>query len=55
MGSVLVSLSNYHKLKHTWEEGISVEELPLSDWPEEMQTGYRRCPKSLNSLTTYTR
>lgn len=26
-------LSTRHKPKHTWEEGISVEELPPSDWP----------------------
>lgn len=26
-------LSTYHKPRHTWEEGISNEKIPLSDWP----------------------
>lgn len=34
-------LSNCHKPEHTWEEGISFEELPTSDWSEEMIMGYK--------------
>lgn len=27
---------NLVQARHVWEEGLSVEELPLSDWPVDM-------------------
>lgn len=28
-----------NKPRHTWEEGLSAEELPLSEWPVVMSVG----------------